>query len=67
MAGGEGGSGPARAGRVDLRADLLNLLNETAEESIASDRWDLGEALGKGNVFVDPRRVMLSVKISLGK
>ena len=28
------------AGRVELRVDVLNLLNDTAEESIASDRYD---------------------------
>ena len=56
-----------RAGRIELRADLLNLLNDTAEEGIASDRFDAGTALGAGNVFLDPRRAMLSVKLSLGR
>jgi hypothetical protein len=56
-----------RAGRIELRADLLNLLNDTAEEGIESDRWDAGAALGLGNVFLDPRRAMLSVKMSLGR
>ena len=41
-------------------------LNDTAEESIASDRYD-SPTLGVGNVFLDPRRVMLSVKMNLGK
>lgn len=53
-------------GRADLRFDVLNLLNDTAEESISSDRYD-SPVLGAGNVFLDPRRVMLSVRLNLGK
>jgi len=53
-------------GRADLRFDVLNLLNDTAEESISSDRYD-SPVLGAGNVFLDPRRVMLSVRVNLGK
>lgn len=52
------------ASRVELRVDVLNLLNDTAEESIGSDRFDTTPV---GNVFLDPRRVMLSVKLNLGK
>ena len=51
--------------RVELRLDLLNALNDTAEESIASDRYD--SPVSVGNIFLDPRRVMLSVKVNLGK
>ena len=56
-------------GRVELRADVLNLLNDTAEEGIASDRRDNLQLTNgpTGTVFVDPRRVMLSVKINLGR
>lgn len=54
-------------GRIELCFDVLNVLNDTAEESIASDRWDSGANLGAGNLFVDPRRVMLSLKVSLGR
>ena len=54
----------AGGGRLELRLDFLNPLNDTAEESIASDRYDSPVL---GNVFLDPRRVMLSVKVNLGK
>ena len=52
------------ASRVEFGIDVLNLLNDTAEESIVSDRFD---AAVVGNVFLDPRRVMFSVKMSIGK
>ena len=55
-----------RNSQVELRADVLNILNDTAEESIASDRFD-STSLGEGNVFLDPRRVLLSVKVSFGR
>ena len=51
---------------MDLRFDILNVFNDTAEESIASDRYN-SPSYGVGNVFLDPRRVMLSVKVNLGK
>ena len=56
----------SRVGRVELRLDVLNALNDSAEESIASDVYN-SPTLGVGNVFLDPRRVMLSVKVNLGK
>ena len=54
------------AGHVDLRFDVLNLFNDTAEESIASDKYD-SPSYNVANVFLDPRRVMLSVRMNLGK
>jgi hypothetical protein len=53
-------------GTVDLMLDVLNLLNETAEESIASDNL-FATNFGVGTVFVDPRRAMLSVRLRLGR
>jgi hypothetical protein len=53
-------------GRVELRFDILNLLNDTAAESIESDRYN-SPGRGVGNVFLDPRRAMLSVKVNLGR
>jgi hypothetical protein len=50
--------------RAEFRIDVLNLLNDTAEESIVSDRFDTAVV---GNVFLDPSRVMFSVKLNLGK
>jgi hypothetical protein len=54
------------AGRVEVRFDVLNAFNDTAEESIASDRVG-SPSYNVPNVFLDPRRVMLSVKVNLGK
>jgi len=51
---------------VDLMLDVLNLLNETAEESIGSDNL-FATNFGVGTVFVDPRRAMVSVRLSLGR
>jgi len=53
-------------GTVDLMLDVLNLLNETAEESIASDNL-FATNFGVGTVFVDPRRAMVSVRLRLGR
>ena len=61
-----------RLGRMDLLLDLLNLLNETAEESVVSDviateSVSLNPDFGKPNVFVDPRRLMIGVRVNLGR
>ena len=60
-----------RAGTMDLRFDVLNLLNDAAEESVQSDvlyrsSGQLNTAFGRPNIFMDPRRVMLSVRLNLG-
>jgi hypothetical protein len=60
-----------RCGRMDLLLDLLNVLNETAEESIVSDviateSVALNPDFGKPNVFVDPRRLMIGVRVNVG-
>jgi hypothetical protein len=54
------------AGRVEVLLDLLNALNDTAEEAIATDNAFNANA-GAGTVFMDPRRVMLSVRLNLGR
>ena len=53
-------------GRVDLRLDVLNALNDTAEESIRTDVYS-APTVGQANLFVDPRRAMVSVKVNLGR
>jgi hypothetical protein len=53
-------------GRVELRLDVLNLLNDTAEESIRSDVYNAA-TVGQPNIFIDPRRAMLSVRLDLGR
>jgi hypothetical protein len=54
------------AAGVELLLDLLNALNETAEESLVSD--DLFSArFAQPASFVDPRRVMLGVRVNFGR
>ena len=58
-------------GRIELLLDVLNLLDEGAEESIVSDvlttpAVDRVPEFGQPNVFVDPRRAMLGVRINFG-
>ena len=52
--------------RVELLLDVLNLLNDAAEEAIATDNL-FGATFGRGTVFMDPRRVMLGVRLNLGR
>ena len=53
-------------GRVELGLDVLNALNDTAEESIRSEVYNAA-TVGQANIFIDPRRAMLSVKLNLGR
>ena len=51
---------------VDLMFDVLNALNDSAEEDLKTD--DLYSSnFGLPTIFVDPRRAMLGVRINLGK
>jgi hypothetical protein len=52
--------------RIELRLDVLNLLNDTAEESLVSD-FIASPNFGKPASFVDPRRGMLGVRMDLGR
>jgi carboxypeptidase family protein len=52
--------------RVELLLDVLNLLNDAAEEAIATDNLFVS-TFGRGTVFMDPRRVMLGVRMNLGR
>jgi hypothetical protein len=52
--------------RIELRLDVLNALNDTAEESIRSEVYNAA-TVGQANVFIDPRRAMLSVRLNLGR
>jgi hypothetical protein len=51
---------------VDVSLDVLNLLNDSAEEALASD-VNTASNFGQATVFMDPRRVMLSVRLNLGQ
>ena len=60
-----------RVGRVELLLDVLNLLNQTAEESLTSEtlmtETVINPSFGQPASFVDPRRVMISVRLNLGR
>jgi hypothetical protein len=58
--------------RIELLFDILNALNDAAEESIVTDTLvtesiKANPSFGKPNTFVDPRRVMLGIRVNLGK
>lgn len=60
------------AGTVDLRLDVLNLLNDHAEETLQSDVLFnssnvRNNTFGQPVTFMDPRRAMLSVRLNLGR
>jgi hypothetical protein len=54
------------AHRVEVMLDVLNLLNDTAEESIATDNI-FSKNFAQPTVYIDPRRVMIGVKMALGR
>jgi hypothetical protein len=60
-----------RLGRAEAMLDLLNLLNDTAEEALATDTKfadnKLSPNLAVPTVFIDPRRVMLGVRVNFGR
>ena len=55
-----------RLGRIELLLDVLNALNDTAEEGLATDNL-FSSTFGQPTVFVDPRRVMLGARLNLGR
>jgi hypothetical protein len=56
----------AGAGRIEVLFDVLNLLNDTAGEALASDNL-FSPNFGMPTVFMDPRRAMLGVRMTLGR
>ena len=61
-----------RSGRLELLLDVLNLLNDTAEEGLVTDvlvtdALAVNADFGKPNVFMDPRRAMLGLRLNLGR
>jgi hypothetical protein len=52
-------------GRLELLVDVLNALNRTTEEGLASDNL-YSANFGQPTVFIDPRRVMLGARLNLG-
>jgi hypothetical protein len=55
----------SNTGNVDLILDVLNLLNDTPEEAVASDNL-FSATFGRPTQFIDPRRAMLGVRLNLG-
>ena len=51
---------------VELLVDVLNALNDTSEDDLASDNR-FSPNFAHPIVFMDPRRVMLGVKFNLGR
>ena len=54
------------AGTVDLILDVLNALNDSAEEALVSDSR-FAATFGTPRLFIDPRRAMLGVRVNLGR
>lgn len=50
-------------GRIEILADIFNVLNESAAEGLATQTF-ARPLFGVGDVFVLPRRVMLGVKVA---
>ena len=53
-------------GHVELLVDVLNALNDTAEEGLATDNL-LSANFGQPTAFVDPRRAMIGVRVNVGR
>ena len=58
--------GVGRSTRVELLLDLLNVLNDTAEEGLATDN-KFSPNFGQPTAFVDPRRAMVGVRLKVGR
>ena len=56
----------ARGMTVELLADVLNALDDTAAEALAGDNL-YTPTFGQTSIFMDPRRAMLSVRLNLGR
>ena len=53
-------------GRIELLVDVLNAFDASTEEGLATDNV-FSPNFGRPTVFVDPRRLMLSVRLNLGR
>ena len=52
--------------RIELLVDVLNVLNDTAEEGLVSENL-FSSNFGLPNTFVDPRRAMVGLRVNLGR
>ena len=55
-----------RIGRIDLLLDVLNALDDAAEEALATDNL-FSPTFRQPTVFMDPRRAMIGVRLHLGQ
>jgi TonB dependent receptor-like, beta-barrel len=55
-----------RFGQVDVLVDMLNLLDDTAAEGLIADNL-FSPNFGQPTVFMDPRRVMVGVRMKVGQ
>jgi hypothetical protein len=55
-----------QAAGLTLNLDVLNLLNDTAEEALVSDNF-FNATFGKISQVMDPRRVMLGLRLNFGR
>jgi hypothetical protein len=55
------------AGRVELLLDVLNALNDTAGDGLATDNLFSTANFGQPTIFMDPRRAMISARVNLGR
>lgn len=51
----------AREGKLEILVDVLNLLNDTAEEGIVTDNF-FSSNFAQPNFYIDPRRAMIGVR-----
>jgi hypothetical protein len=60
-----------KRGRIELLLDVLNVLNDSAEESLATEtlmtETQFSPTFGQPASFIDPRRAMLSVRVNIGR
>ena len=56
----------SRRARVELMVDVLNALNDTAEEVLSTDNL-FAPNFARPTFFMDPRRAMVGVRLNLGR
>jgi len=56
----------AGKGQIEVLLDVLNALNKTAEEGLADDNL-FSQSFARPTMFVDPRRAMVGVRLTLPK
>ena len=55
-----------RGSRIELLLDILNALDDTAEEGLVTD-YVSRRNFGQPTLFIDPRRAMFGVRVELGR